>query len=236
MSSYLLLGPVLFQDFELPERISWGGKQQLAVHRLPGGTRVIDALGRDDREITWSGVFSGGGGSARARLVDLMRADGSVWPLTWEAFFYSVVIASFDADYSRSNWIPYRITCTVLRDEAEAVVLAAASLAADALSDLTAAAGFNTGIDFSSTLTALAAPSAATLGAAAYGTALGSLTDASAQIDGSMATQEVVLNAATPDTADGLTQATGSAGSLAALADARGYVQRAVTNLQNAST
>ena len=142
MSSYLLLGPVLFQDFELPERISWGGKQRLTVHRLPGGTRVIDALGRDDKEITWSGVFSGSGGSGRARTLDLMRADGSVWPLTWEAFFYSVVIASFDADYSRSNWIPYRITCTVLRDEAEALVLAVASLAADALSDLTAGRRF----------------------------------------------------------------------------------------------
>jgi len=236
MSNYLLLGAVLFQDFELPERISWGGAQRLTVHQLPGGTRVIDALGRDDKQITWSGVFSGSGASDRARLIDLMRADGSLWPLTWEAFFYSVVIASFDADYSRSNWIPYRITCTVLRDEAEAVVLAAASLAADALSDLTSADGLGSGIDLSSPLSALAAPGATTLGSAAYGTALGTLSGATAQIDGSMTTQEGVLNAAAPDTAAGLTQATGSAGSLAALAGARGYVQRAVANLQNAST
>jgi len=236
MSSYLLLGPVLFQDFELPERISWGGKQRLTVHQLPGGTRVIDALGRDDREITWSGVFSGGGAGARARLIDLMRADGSVWPLTWEAFFYSVVIGGFDADFSHSNWIPYRITCTVLRDEAEAVVLAVASLTADAFSDLTSAGGLGSGIDFSSPLNALAAPGATTLGSGAYGTALGSLSGASAQIDSSMTTQEGVLNTASPDTAAGLTQATGSAGTLAALAGARGYVQRALGNLQNAST
>jgi len=236
MSTYLLLGPVLFQDFELPERISWGGKQQLAVHRLPGGARVIDAMGRDDKEITWSGIFSGNGGSGRARLIDLMRAEGSVWPLTWEAFFYSVVIAGFDADYSRSNWIPYRITCTVLRDEAEALVLAVASLAADALSDLSSAVGFGGGIDLSSPLNALAAPGATTLGSGAYGTALGSLSGASAQIDGAMASQEVVLNAAAPDSAAGLTQAVGSSGSLAALAGARGYVQRALGNLQNAST
>jgi len=51
-----------------------------------------------------------------------------------------------------------------------------------------------------------------------------------------MATQEAALNAAAPDTAAGLTQATGSAGTLAALAGARGYVRRAVGNLQNAST
>jgi len=236
MSTYLLLGPVLFQDFELPERISWGGKQRLTVHRLPGGTRVIDALGRDDKEITWSGVFSGSGGSDRARLIDLLRAGGSVLSLTWEAFFYSVVIAGFDADYSRSNWIPYRITCTVLRDEAEALLTAAVSLAADALSDLTAAAGLDSGVDLSAPLAALASPGATTLGSAAYGTAVGAVSGASTQIDGSMTTQEGLVNANTPDTAEGLTQATSSAGTLAALAGARGYVQRAAANLQNAST
>jgi len=236
MSTTLLLGPVLFQDFELPERISWGGAQLLAVHRLPGGDRVIDALGRDDKEITWSGVFSGTGASARARLLDLMRAQGAVLPLTWEAFFYSVVIARFDADYSRSTWIPYRITCTVLRDEAEAVVLAVASLTADALSDLTSAAGFSSGIDLSGSLTSLAAPGATTLGSDAYGTSLATLGGASAQIDASVAAQETMLNTATPDTTGGLTQAVGSAGTLAALTATRGYLQRASVNLQNAST
>ena len=236
MSSYLLLGPVLFQDFELPERISWGGAQRLAVHQLPGGTRVIDALGRDDRQITWSGVFSGGGAAERARLIDLLRADGSVWPLTWDAFFYSVVIASFDADYSRSAWIPYRIACTVLRDEAEALVMAAVSLAADALADVTSADSLGSFIDLSSALSALSAPGATTLGSTAHGTALGSLSGSSAQINGAMTTQETTLNSASPDTAAGLTQATGSAGTLAALANARGYVQRALANLQNAST
>ena len=95
MANYLVLGPLLLQDFEVPERISWGGAQRLAVHRLPGGARVIDAMGRDDAQIAWTGIFSGADGGARARLVDLMRADGSVWPLTWDNFFYSVVIAEF---------------------------------------------------------------------------------------------------------------------------------------------
>jgi len=224
MSSYLVLGAVLFQDFELPERISWGG------------AHVIDALGRDDKQITWSGVFSGSGASDRARLLDLMRADGSVWPLTWDAFFYSVVIASFDADYSRSSWIPYRIACTVLRDEAEALVMAAASLAADALADLTSADGFGSGIDLNTPLAALAAPGATTLGSGAYAAALAAVSGASTSIDGAMATQETALNGTTIDTSAGLTQATGSAGALAALAGARGYVQRTAVNLQNAST
>ena len=40
----LLLGSVQFADFELPTSITWGGAQSLAVHRLPGGVRVIDAM------------------------------------------------------------------------------------------------------------------------------------------------------------------------------------------------
>jgi hypothetical protein len=236
MSSFLVLGPVLFQDFELPERICWGGAQRLAVHRLPGGVRVIDAMGRDDAAIAWSGVFTGNGASVRARAIDLMRADGSVWPLVWDAFFYTVVIAVFQADYTRSNWIPYRIACTVLRDEAEALVEVALSLAAGALGDLTSAAAMGSGVDFSAASSALGASGATTYGSAAYGSAVDSLSGASGQIDAAMTTQEAALNAAAPDSAAGLTQATGAAGNLATLTGARGYVQRALINLQNAGT
>lgn len=83
----LVLGPVAFADFEIPERIAFGGTQRLAVHKLPGGLRVIDALGRDDRELTWSGIFAGPDATARSRLLDLLRARGAVLPLTWDVFF-----------------------------------------------------------------------------------------------------------------------------------------------------
>ena len=65
----LLLGPVAFQDFELPANIGFGGEQRLAVHCLPGGARVIDVLGRDDAEITFSGIFSGSDATLRARTL-----------------------------------------------------------------------------------------------------------------------------------------------------------------------
>ncbi len=137
---HLLLGPILFQDFELPGSITWGGAQSLTVHRLPGGTRVIDAMGRDDAEITWSGIFSGPDAGLRARALDLMRADGALWPLTWDSFFYSVVIARFDADQRRPNWIPYRLSCTVLRDEAAALLQATISIVTSTAQDLAQAA------------------------------------------------------------------------------------------------
>lgn len=134
--SYLLLGPILFQGFELPESIIWGGAQSLTVHRLPGGARIIDAMGRDDADITWSGIFSGPDATLRARALDLMRADGSVWPLTWDSFFYSAIIARLDIDHCRPNWLPYRISCTILRDEAASLLLLPISLAANVAQDL----------------------------------------------------------------------------------------------------
>jgi hypothetical protein len=39
-----------------------------------------------------------------------------------------------------------------------------------------------------------------------------------------------------PETADGLSQTVSAAGGLASLSGARGYVQRALSNLQNAGT
>jgi hypothetical protein len=236
MASALILGGVLFQDFELPERISWGGQQRLSVHRLPGGVRVIDAMGRDDAQIVWSGMFSGANAAERAQMIDLMRVDGAVWPLVWDSFFYSVVVAVFQADYRRANWIPYRIACTVLRDEAEAMVAVAASLAASGLADLTSANAVGSGADLSGPLDALNAPGATTLGTAAYSTALGSLNTATAQIAASVTSSGEVMAASSIGSAADLTQIVGTAGQLASLTNAQGFVQRAQVNLVNAST
>ena len=52
MSAYSL-GSVSFRSFEVPATINVGGAQRLAVHRLLGGIRVIDALGRDDSDISF---------------------------------------------------------------------------------------------------------------------------------------------------------------------------------------
>ncbi len=131
----LLLGPVLFQGFELPSTIAWGGAQRLAIHRMPGGSRVIDAMGRDDNDITWAGIFTGPDAATRARGLDLMRSSGNLWPLTWGSFFYSVVIAKFEAQQVRSNWIPYQISCCVLQDESAAQIQLPIAAATSVLQD-----------------------------------------------------------------------------------------------------
>lgn len=114
------LGPILFQFFEVPEHIPFGGAQKLTVHKLPGGERIIDAMGRDDAEIAWEGTFSGPYAMDRARQMDALRTAGEPLPLYWGGQYYTVLIATLELDYKYGHWVPYKITCTVLRDEAAA--------------------------------------------------------------------------------------------------------------------
>ena len=241
----LLLGPIVFKDFEVPAGITFGGSQRLAVHRLPGGSRVIDSLGRDDANLTFVGIFSGSDATLRARAVDELRSLGLPLPLTWDIFFYSVIIDSFQADYLNSNWIPYRISCTVIRDEASALIETASPLATMALADVSTALASATvaDIDLSSAQSAITASGATTCGTAAFTTAQSSLVSAQIELDTSLATSEASLSTAqfsTPSTAEmgmsGLRQATDASGQLSFITQARNYIGRAAVNLANAST
>lgn len=160
----VILGPVTFLGFEVPERITLGGRQRLAVHRLPGGARVVDAMGPDDRDLAWSGVVSGPRAGERVRQLDRLRRAGEALPLSWDGWRFTVVIAEFEAESAHPAWVPYRMSCTVLTEgdlvapevlpalatlaevaglgDVEALLLAAgARLAADGLSEIRAAAG-----------------------------------------------------------------------------------------------
>ena len=213
------------------------GRQRLAVHGLPGGVRVIDALGRDDADIVWSGVFSGSDAAARARALDLMRAEGGFWPLTWDWFFYTVVIARFDADYTRSNWIPYRITCTVLRDETAAAVETAVSLATQRAgrSDHRAGARQRGGARRGDRLARGHAGDAAWQ-QRLCGRQRGAGGSVAADRRRHCRDREPAWHRVGIGCGAGWRRPTGLAGQLAALTAARGYVGRAGANLANADT
>jgi hypothetical protein len=231
MFDTLLLGPVQFDAFELPGQIRFGGAQRLAVHQLPGGVRVVDAMGRDDAQIVWRGAFSGADAVERARMLDLLRVAGSPLPLTWDGFCYTVLIARFDAEYTRPNWIPYGIACTVLRDETAAPIAVVASLAAAGLADLGTADGFSCGVDLSAAAATLAVAGATTLGTAAYASAVTALGGVSALLDGELIGAESAIGAAVD-----ITSAAVAAQQLAAVVAARGYIDRTAANLANAGT
>jgi hypothetical protein len=235
MAGHLLLGPVLFRDYELPEWIGWGGRQRLAVHRLPGGRRVIDAMGRDDAAISWSGVFSGEDGAMRARLLDLMRAEGSAWPLNWGSFLYSVVVSGLSVRYERSNWLPYRIECTVLRDELAAFVDEAVPVAAMVAGDL-ALAGIEDGLDTAPAQALLATEGATRLGSDAYGPASAAVAQLAQQAEQGLALADAGAAAAGFGDANGLGAAAQAAGSLARAAQARAYAGRAAATMRGADS
>ncbi len=117
----LTLDDFIFRDAEIPEQITFGGDQKLAVHRLVGGSRVVDAMGRDDAALEWSGLFLGQDAVRRARHLDGLRIAGRQLDLTWNEFSYKVVIKSFRAPFERFYKIPYTISCEVVQDNSTPV-------------------------------------------------------------------------------------------------------------------
>ena len=115
----LVLGPVVFEGFELPAHIPVGGRQRLAVHRLADGSRVVDVLGPDESDIAWAGVLSGPLAAIRAQTIDALRLAGTSLDLSFGAWFAPVVVSSFSVDANLSGWVPYRISCTVLAEPPE---------------------------------------------------------------------------------------------------------------------
>jgi hypothetical protein len=139
----LTLGGVPFQDMEVPEKISFGGKQRVAVQNLIGGGRVVSALGLDDGSISFAGIFSGTDAVSRAQELDAARALGAQLPLVWSGFYYIVVIETFTAEYRMSTLIPFSISCLVVTDPLAAVANLVAPLANLVGGDLAAALGLS---------------------------------------------------------------------------------------------
>ena len=222
----LTLGGVPFQDMEVPEKINFGGKQRVAVQNLIGGGRVVSALGLDDGEISFSGIFSGADAVSRVQELDAARALGVQLPLVWGGFFYTVVIERFAAEYRKPNLIPFSINCVVVSDPLAAAVSLVASLANLVAGDLTAATALSgqAGISLqgvsATSLTGLAAVQGV-LGSG-IGEMGASLSNAASSLNG----------AATPGIGITAVGQLGSvSGQLAGAAAMQGYVNRAATNL-----
>jgi len=193
----------------------------------------------------FSGIFSGADATLRARSIDEMRVSGLPMPLTWDVFFYSVIIKKFEADYRSGWWIPYRIICTIVCDKASSAVPSVISLVDDALSDVTTASTFATaaGIDLSDTQTAVGMPDAAVRGTASYASILVTLASARILVGSGISQAEATLGAASwpvgsqvPSAANSLNGVVSAAQQISSLTVAQAYIGRASINLANAST
>jgi hypothetical protein len=254
MSVFLTLGPVLFADFEVPESLKGvGGEQMLKVHKLPGGTRVVDAMGRDDADPTWSGRFRGSAAETRARLLDYLRVQGQPIELAWSSFRYSVVIKKFDADYQQPYEIPYTITCLVVTDETSPLLTALLGLDTVVGTDLNNVVQISSGLNIPGTTAAVANVSSVTAGVQTYEglsastmTAVqGAVTTATTAVGIDIGTNNNVVastgsvagmtaGAAPSDLATSLTSQSDSFSNLGSLYQIQSSLQRVSANLANA--
>lgn len=220
------LGGIFLDGFEVSARISFGGAQALAVHKLPGGSRVIDAMGQDDGLIGWHGILSGSDATDRARALDAIRAAGAPVPLAWDVFTATVIVSSLDLEYCNSWWIPYRVACTVLvGTQMAGAVLPAAGTLADVVADLAAAASAG---GVAQALAAVNGAGATVPGSQAYAAAVQALSGAQESVAPAIAGADAQMGGAD------LTALTQTSGTLATLSAAAGYIGRAAANFQDA--
>src|SRR4051812_12743879 len=88
----LILGGIVFDEWSTPEKLPFGGKQAVAVHKLPGGARVVDTLGPDEMDITFGATLWGDGAYAVGLELNGLRQSGTPVALSFGGQFYLVVV------------------------------------------------------------------------------------------------------------------------------------------------
>ena len=110
----LILGGITFDDWSTPSEMPFGGKQSLKVHKLAGGSRVIDILGPDEMDISFKGMLWSPTANASAAALNSMRIAGQPVPLTFGGNYYQVIVEKCDLKIHRyPQWYEYDITCVV---------------------------------------------------------------------------------------------------------------------------
>ncbi len=134
----VVLGGFSFLDFEVPETITLPVKQAVAVHRLIGGERVLDAMGPDYGDIAWSGTMLGAFAEMRAQSLKNLADAGQPLALTWGTWAFTVLPyqIALKEGYQR---IAYTIRCAVIRDDSAAPGDVLADLNASVTQDMAAA-------------------------------------------------------------------------------------------------
>src|SRR6185437_1620027 len=161
----ITLGSFQFQGFEVPESINVGGEQKVHVHELVGGARVVDILGRQDDDISWSGTIYGSftiDALSRVIELDTMRVNGTPVNLSWFHYNYLVIVKHFKAEPQKFYQIPYTITLQVVQD----LTLGLPSQTIVGIDDAVQA-DLNTAQDLSNSISENAGPDATSLDQAA---------------------------------------------------------------------
>ena len=113
-SGALVLGDFVFQDYEIPTKITWGDQQKTHVFSYPGGLRNIEPLGPEPLPIRWDGRFQGAMAMTRARRLDVLCRSGQSLPLTWGSLSFMVLVTQFKVNQECDWQLPYSIECLVV--------------------------------------------------------------------------------------------------------------------------
>jgi hypothetical protein len=113
----LVLGSIAFDSWSTPEKMPFGGKQELVVHQLPGGSRVVDTLGPVEKNIIFTGQMYENNAYGVADELDSMRIAGAQVPLTFAGRFYMVIIEEVIVDIRRfPQLVEYHCNCLVVQN------------------------------------------------------------------------------------------------------------------------
>jgi hypothetical protein len=119
----LVLNNISFDDWSTPERMPFGGTQQLAVHRLPGGQRVVDTLGPDEEDIHFTGTMYANNAYGVADALNSLRISGAAVDLTFAGRFYSVIVRECHVDIRRfPQLMSYHVSCLVVQNNMAGVL------------------------------------------------------------------------------------------------------------------
>jgi hypothetical protein len=221
MSTALVIGPLTLEGFEVPASVWIGGRQRLNVHQLINGSRVVDALGPDEGDISWEGMFSGSEATIRFRVLETMRRSGVAIPLVWNGFAYMVVIERLVARYQGPYWISYRIACCVVTDAAAVLVGMAVSAGSQAVADIASAGSF--GVETTALTSSLGSvPTVSSANAASVGAGISSTL---ASVNSELAAAAVNLQSSDFGTMAAAAQQSAN------LSIAVGYLSRAAMNV-----
>lgn len=110
----LTLGDFEFVSFEVPESITVGAKQHTMVHKLVGGKRVIDVLGTDYENLSWSGWITGATAGDRTKALETMRDRGEALTFTLDDYRFKVVIGDFKSRFEHLYRRPFTIELIVV--------------------------------------------------------------------------------------------------------------------------
>ena len=239
MQQYAIrVGPVGLKDFEVPNAVSFGGQQRVSVHRLFGGSRVVQSLGAESNTICFEGAFTGADADARFRTVDSLRLSGEpVW-LSWGNFRHAVIVQMLHAQY-RSPWcIQFRINCIAATElvESQSPLTMLAELLASDLQNAAAGATL-AGFSIGAVQSALAARQTLISGTSDRANAIGAVTCALTGKNQTILTASTFaaspegLSDTPPTAASAFLARIAACGSLAGSVATRGYLARIGTNL-----